>query len=237
MSELDRRAGELARKGERLWQPSPAAPALFVVIDEYAELSEEAKGHADSIARRGRAVAVTLFVATQRPTQKAMGNSAVRAQMDVRVCLRVRERRDVDLILGQGMHAAGWNAHALDAPGKFLISSPEHTTPKRARAYHISDQDVAATARANSTVSDRSTAFVPRPRTPTATEDGPDLALWVALRNAPENGVTVAELMQATGMKRSWVYDRLRQHADAGRAVQTTRGRWRAPTPPGGDAP
>jgi S-DNA-T family DNA segregation ATPase FtsK/SpoIIIE len=192
------------------------------------------KGHADSIARRGRAVAVTLFVATQRPTQKAMGNSAVRAQMDVRVCLRVRERRDVDLILGQGMHAAGWNAHALDAPGKFLISSPEHTTPKRARAYHISDQDVASMARANSTDGRQSAAFVPRPRT--MTEDGPDLALWVALRNAPENGVTVAELMQVTGMKRSWVYDRLRQHADVGRAVQATRGRWHA-DPPGGDAP
>jgi S-DNA-T family DNA segregation ATPase FtsK/SpoIIIE len=129
--------------------------------------------------------------------------------------------------------AAGWNAHALDAPGKFLISSPEHTTPKRARAYHISDQEVATMASANSTVSKQSGAFVPRPRI--TTEDGPDVMLWVALRNAPENGVTVAELMQQTGMKRSWVYDRLRQHADVGRAVQVTRGRWRA-DPPGGDA-
>ena len=126
-----------------------AAPALIVVIDEYAELADEARHrdqHADSIARRGRAVAVTLLAATQRPTQKAMGSGAVRSQMDVRICLRVRERRDVDLILGQGMLAAGWAADTLNAPGKFLISTPEHTTPRRARAYRVTDHDVATIA-------------------------------------------------------------------------------------------
>jgi S-DNA-T family DNA segregation ATPase FtsK/SpoIIIE len=70
--ELERRAGLLARYGGRLWEPSPDAPALVVLIDEYAELPEEAKAYADSIARRGRAVAVTLLAATQRPTQAAM---------------------------------------------------------------------------------------------------------------------------------------------------------------------
>ena len=83
---------------------------------------------------------MTLLAATQRPTQKAMGSGAVRSQMDVRICLRVRERRDVDLILGQGMLAAGWAADTLNAPGKFLISTPEHTTPRRARAYRVDDQ-------------------------------------------------------------------------------------------------
>jgi len=101
---------------------------------------------ADSVARRGRAVAVNLIAATQRPTQKAMGQGAVRSQMDIRVCFRVRERKDVDLILGQGMLAAGWNAHTLNAPGKFLISAPEHDTPRRARAYLVTDEAVTATA-------------------------------------------------------------------------------------------
>ena len=110
-------------------------PALVILIDEYAELVDDAPGavrHADSIARRGRAVAVSLIAATQRPTQKAMGHGAVRSQMDVRICFRVRERKDVDLILGQGMLAAGWQAHTLDAPGKFLVSAAEHDTPRRA---------------------------------------------------------------------------------------------------------
>ena len=73
VAELDRRAAEQAERGERLWQPTAARPALVIVVDEYAELPDAAAPHADSIARRGRAVAVNLLAATQRPTQQAMG--------------------------------------------------------------------------------------------------------------------------------------------------------------------
>ena len=136
---------QLGLRAWHVWEPSPDMPALVIVVDEYAELADEAPdamSDTDSIARLGRAVAVTLVAATQRPTQKAMGQGAVRSQMDTRICFRVRERRDVDLVLGQGMLAAGWHAHTLNAPGKFLISAPEHTTPRRARAYLVTDDDV-----------------------------------------------------------------------------------------------
>ena len=102
--------------------------------------------YTDSIARLGRALAVTLVAATQRPTQKAMGQGAVRSQMDLRICFRVREPRDVDLVLGQGMLKAGWNAHKLNAPGKFLISAPEHDVPRNARAYLVTDETVTETS-------------------------------------------------------------------------------------------
>jgi S-DNA-T family DNA segregation ATPase FtsK/SpoIIIE len=36
-------------------------PALVIVVDEYAELPPEARDYADSLARRGRAVAVNLL--------------------------------------------------------------------------------------------------------------------------------------------------------------------------------
>jgi len=146
---LQARAAYLAAHGQRTWEPSPEMPALFIIIDEYAELAEQAPdamNDTDSIARLGRALAVTLVAATQRPTQKAMGQGAVRSQMDMRICFRVREPRDVDLVLGQGMLTAGWNAHKLNAPGKFLISAPEHDIPRRARAYLVTDQAVADTA-------------------------------------------------------------------------------------------
>jgi S-DNA-T family DNA segregation ATPase FtsK/SpoIIIE len=32
-------------------------------------------------------------------------------------------------------------------------------------------------------------------------------------------------------MRRTWVYDRLQDHATDGRAVQVSRGRWRASQP------
>ena len=146
---LEARAEQLAAEGRRVWEPSPDMPALVILVDEYAELVDDAPDaikHADSIARLGRAVAVTMIAATQRPTQKAMGQGAVRSQMDTRICFRVRERKDVDLVLGQGMLAAGWHAHTLNAPGKFLVSAPEHGTPKRARGYLVTDQAVSDTA-------------------------------------------------------------------------------------------
>lgn len=247
---LDTRADALARHGARVWEPTPDAPALVIVTDEYAELDEDATGHADSIARRGRAVAVTLLAATQRPTQEAMGKGAVRSQMDVRICLRVRERRDVDLILGQGMLAAGWHAHTLDAPGKFLVSAPGLDTPRRGRAYLLTDSDVStittrhasrrtrldplsANAANQARTADDQDGEVIDAEIVTEAADDPETALWSVLRQAPAEGLSVPDLMTTTGMGRTWTYDRLQQHADAGRAYQVTRGRWRALTTPG----
>lgn len=51
-------------------------PALVIIVDEYAELADEARGamgDTGSVARLGRAVAVTLVAATQRPTQESHG--------------------------------------------------------------------------------------------------------------------------------------------------------------------
>jgi DNA segregation ATPase FtsK/SpoIIIE-like protein len=221
-------------------------PALVILIDEYAELPGEATSYTDSIARRGRAPAVTLLAATQRPTQKAMGQGSVRSQMDVRICFRVRERRDVDLILGQGMLTAGWDAHKLNAPGKFLISAPEHDTPRRARAYLLTDDTVAATAThyadRRPSLDPTSAAAIGTRTTPTGESDSapvatppasprredPEAVLWEVLQAAPSGGATVADLMQATDMGRSWVYYRLADLATAGRAIQVTRGCWRA---------
>jgi S-DNA-T family DNA segregation ATPase FtsK/SpoIIIE len=258
---LQARAGHLAAAGRRVWEPTPDMPALVIIVDEYAELADEAPGamsDTDSIARLGRAVAVTIVAATQRPTQKAMGQGAVRSQMDTRICFRVRERKDVDLVLGQGMLAAGWHAHTLNAPGKFLVSAPEHTTPKRARAYLVTDGDVARVAGyyaphrpSLDDVSRGALNFGPAVTEPVPwylinaqrvasepddTPDGydtttPEGALWVALRSAPEEGSDVAELMRASGMGRSTLYRYLGQLAEEGCAIQVGWGRWRAARP------
>ena len=256
---LEARAAVLAEQGQRVCEPTPGMPALVILIDEYAELVDDAPGairHADSIARRGRAVAVSLIAATQRPTQKAMGHGAVRSQMDVRICFRVRERKDVDLILGQGMLAAGWQAHTLNAPGKLLVSAAEHDTPRRARAYLITDEVVASTASLHASlrppldevsqraIEERSPTEVPiapdaeagdPPRSPLDDEDehshaddDPEAILWAALSLAPDDGTTVPELMTATGMSRPWIYLRLRELAERGQVSQVSRGRWRA---------
>jgi hypothetical protein len=253
---LEARAELLAATGRRLWEPSPEMPALVIIIDEYAELADEANEamqYTDSIARLGRALAVTLIAATQRPTQKAMGQGAVRSQMDIRICFRVRERRDVDLILGQGMLNSGWDAHSLNAPGKFLVSAPEHDNPKRARAYLLTDEIVAETASYYADMrpdldadSGRaiSVATLARDTHHHATSGdiaqgaepaipGNLSALWIALSIAPKEGVEVGHLIRVTGMSRTTLYRYLREHPVAGRAVQVSRGRWRARTTDG----
>lgn len=291
--------------GNRRWNPGQDGPALIVLIDEFAELPEEAKQHADSVARMGRAVMVNLLIATQRPTQEAMGRGAIRQQSDVRICLRVRERRDTDLILGQGFWAGGWRAEQLDAPGKLLLSDPEHTIPRPGRGYLLPDPAITAHAAEHA---GRQPA-IPTPPTPHRTtdpdnpadraatpdhedtddtadrdadardaedrdtagdldrdndgsdqddaaspltseanqqnpdevrpgeEDGrhsadPDRLLWDALTAAPEEGVTVPELVELTRLSRPTIYRRLREYADTGYAVQVGWGRWRTPPTP-----
>ena len=97
-------------------------------------------GPAQSASTRPRTIPPTAVTSAQ-----AMGQGAVRSQTDVRISFRVRERKDVDLILGQGMLAAGWHARTLNAPGKFLVAAAEHDVPKRARANLATDQAVAST--------------------------------------------------------------------------------------------
>jgi hypothetical protein len=255
---LQARAELLAAMGKRTWEISPDMPALVIIIDEYAELADDAAdamSDTDSIARLGRAVAVTLIAATQRPTQKAMGQGAVRSQMDLRICFRIRERKDVDLVLGQGMLRAGWDAHNLNAPGKFLVSAPEHDTPKRARAYLLTDQVVADTAARYSanrpdldTESQRAIIAASnlnriQEGTPAGNDDSSDArqsadteattaedSLWIALCMAPDEGTEIGDLMRITRMTKPTIYRHLREHVKAGRVVQVSRGRWRART-------
>jgi S-DNA-T family DNA segregation ATPase FtsK/SpoIIIE len=166
--------------------------------------------------------------------------------MDVRVCLRVRERRDVDLIIGQGSFNAGWHAHQFAKPGEFMVSDPEHSIPEKNRAYLITDKDVERHASACSAArpalpgDQAGTPRTARSATQSAEiiplrthrEETPETALWAALRDAGREGATVAELMAATGMTRPTLYRHLQGHARAGRAVQVTRGNWRAADEP-----
>jgi hypothetical protein len=257
------RAQHLAGHCKREWQPSPARPALMmmIIIGEYAELAgdaPDAMSDTGTIARPGRGPAVPLLAATRRPTQKVTGQGAVRSQMTIRISFRAGEQRDVDLIPGHGTLNAGRHARKLSAPGTFLISSPEHDTP-RARAYLITADDMtdtvaryAATRPPLDRVSRRALAAGSPPPAPQPSgnpspnhrgtpddagtgqppaADGqrdPDAILRRALSAAPAEGVPVGDLITVTGMSRRWVLCRLRQLAADGYAVQTVPRYWRA---------
>jgi S-DNA-T family DNA segregation ATPase FtsK/SpoIIIE len=138
---IDARERWLADHSQEHWEPTPAAPAIVLPVDELAELVEQlpdAADRLDTIARKGRKTAISLLVATQRPTQEALGGGALRAQLTVRVCLRVTEPADGELILGRGKSRLGYRPDLLDAPGKLLVwDPPDHTRPIPAKVLHL----------------------------------------------------------------------------------------------------
>ena len=117
--------------------------------------------------------------------------------MNIRIAFRVEEQRDVDLVLAQGALRAGWHAHKLNAPGNSAPTTGEQTESDHAG---ISPED---------------------------SGENPEATLLTALSAAPEEGISVPELVAATGTSRRWIYYRLRELASAGQVIQTTRGQWR----------
>lgn len=89
---------EYREKGYHLEAPFPH---LFIVVDEFAEMineNKEYKNRFDSITRLGRAIGVHLILATQRPS--GVVTDQMRANMKLRICLRVETGDDSRELLG-----------------------------------------------------------------------------------------------------------------------------------------
>ena len=115
--------------------------------------------------------------------------------------------------------------HALDpateVPPADLIIAPQHRKPP----YIYSGEEVSALVHAAGTI----TAPLATPITVHEHDDShPETLLWAALSVAPDEGVSVPDLIAQTGMSRRWIYYRLHQLAADGLVTQTARGLWRA---------
>lgn len=103
-AELDRRGALIAETGmkhiieyrrKNLHITREPFPHLFIIIDEFAEMvaeNPEYKSQLDSITRLGRAIGVSLILATQRPA--GMITDQMRANMKFKICLRVETPDD-----------------------------------------------------------------------------------------------------------------------------------------------
>jgi S-DNA-T family DNA segregation ATPase FtsK/SpoIIIE len=147
---MEARGRLLAAADRRTWEPTPTAPALVIVIDEQARLALSARAveRLDLVGTQGRALAVTLLTSTQYPTGKALGSTEMRAQILVKVILRVERKGHVNVVLGEGKATSGWRAEEIDPakPGTFYLDAPGATTPSLARAWLITDHAVRDTA-------------------------------------------------------------------------------------------
>jgi S-DNA-T family DNA segregation ATPase FtsK/SpoIIIE len=77
-------------------------PAPVIVVDEYAELADEAPTPSSTPTPSPGGGEQSPSTSSPRPSVRPRRPWAtvVRTQMDVRISFRVRERKDVDLILG-----------------------------------------------------------------------------------------------------------------------------------------
>ncbi len=132
------------------------------------------------------------------------------------------------------------------------MSAPEHQAPERARAYLITDAQVAEprgplpgpgpdrrrAARAAGTAGGPQMAA----GAPATVRAAPRPVLGQPTRSGPRSptpgpgGAGIPDLMAATGMTRPTLYRHLRVLAE-GQATRVARGSWRAASPPGHHAP
>jgi DNA segregation ATPase FtsK/SpoIIIE, S-DNA-T family len=141
----------LAREGKgKEWRPTPQRPALVLVCDEQGRLrqSPTAIARLEAIATMGRSLGVWLVSATQYPTVEVLRSSELRSQYTCMVLLRVQRRQHVNVVLGEGAAAAGWDAHQIDParPGTCYLHAPGATSPKLGRAWEVTERMVAQVA-------------------------------------------------------------------------------------------
>lgn len=135
-----------------VWEPSPAGPAVVVIVDEYPRLSERAKELAVALLRMGRKARVTLILAATEATSDALGASI--AELAGLKILHSCRSTDVRLVLGTTMAAEGWRPDRLhpataDDPGdvgKCYVSTAGLRDPLIAKVHHHDPSDLARNA-------------------------------------------------------------------------------------------
>lgn len=106
-AEIRRREGMLRKFGAKDLVdfeqrfPVDAPPSLVIVIDEFAALAREVPEFVEGVvdlAQRGRSLGLHLILATQRPS--GVVNENIRANTNIRVCLRVSNDSESTDVIG-----------------------------------------------------------------------------------------------------------------------------------------
>lgn len=136
--ELTERGEILAKAGDQEWDPAKhGRPAMWIVIDELAELvrqadigpwkKDPASKKMESLLALARFAAMHFIAMTQQPSRKVFGGTTdARGNYAVRISTRMNDRDHRRFVFGT---TPGWEPGDLNAPGKFLIQSPNRQRP------------------------------------------------------------------------------------------------------------
>jgi len=155
--ELAERGQILAAAGDQEWDPvKHGRPAMWVVIDELAELvrqadigpwkKDPASKKMESLLALARFAAMHFIAMTQQPSRKVFGGTTdARGNYAVRISTRMNDRDHRRFVFGT---TPGWEPGDLDQPGKFLVQSPNRHRPAPHKGMWLTkDEFVAEVAR------------------------------------------------------------------------------------------
>jgi DNA segregation ATPase FtsK/SpoIIIE, S-DNA-T family len=138
----------------RLHAPTEEEPLLLVLVDEVAlltayqpdrKLRERAERALATLATQGRAPGVVLVAALQDPRKEVLG---LRKLFPTKIGMRLDEKTQVDMVLGDGARDAGALCHKIpdDLAGVAYVKLDGLREPVRVRASYLNDADIAVLA-------------------------------------------------------------------------------------------
>jgi DNA segregation ATPase FtsK/SpoIIIE, S-DNA-T family len=152
---MDNRYAWLTAHRRREIRPGDGINVITIVIDEIALYStvlgtkaqqEEFITLFRDLVARGRAAAMPVIAATQRPSVDIIPKS-LRDLFGYRAAFRCTSTGSSDIILGDNLSAAGYSATDISPvnPGEGLLIA-EGGIPERIKAAYLSDADIIALA-------------------------------------------------------------------------------------------
>ena len=144
-------ARQFRLRGFTRWHtPTEEEPLILIVIDELASLTayvndRDAKRRIRSalsmLLSQGRAVGVSVVAALQDPRKDVL---PFRDLFSLRIALRLTEREQVDMVLGDGYRARGARCDRIPTslPGVAYVVEDGIPEPARIRFAYLSDHDI-----------------------------------------------------------------------------------------------
>ncbi|MBK1785231.1 FtsK/SpoIIIE domain-containing protein [Prauserella cavernicola] len=134
----------------RAWTPETGDPFILLVVDELADviayqadkgLRERASRAVQTITSQGRAPGVCVLGLLQDPRKEVV---SFRHLFSTRIAMRLDEKPQVDMVLGDGVRERGATAHEISeqTPGVAWAKEEGRREPFRARAFHVTDTDL-----------------------------------------------------------------------------------------------
>jgi DNA segregation ATPase FtsK/SpoIIIE, S-DNA-T family len=140
----------------RRHEPTAEDPLLVVAVDEIAfltayigdnKLRNRVNQAVATLLTQGRAVGVCVVAALQDPRKEVIG---YRNLFPTKIALRLDERTQVDMVLGDGAREAGARCDQIPdtSPGVAYVKVDGVREPRRVRAGFVTDADITAMAEA-----------------------------------------------------------------------------------------